>query len=820
MSAAFHLSNVSSVGSLPLPRRRTAMGGWRHLLAAPLLAVLASPAAMGASAETVASARVSTPQSVIDWSNAVWNAARASDSAKVDALLLNPPAEIDAMALGRMRELVSQRAEHVKSTGASIEQEIARKRAELRRALDADDLTRAMVAAANLKFLCREWVCELEQKDVAEAIRRAEQVATKAEQEGDLLLAQEMYFRLRSLYESTTEAERYRQWDKRLDTISRRIGLLASYAPKQLSELRTVATSRVRASARAAAQAEAAAAEAEGREVDEATKNALKDAEEDEQLARLEPTGEEWREEVRFISEGMLTEALRRLAGDHVSNTGWQPLLLGSLDALELIGSTSALSETFPRLGDETARAQWLSAISAERKALADKGGDVGRQIYRDMLQRLLAANETTIQLPKEVLLKEFGEGATHVLARDQEDPFSEIIWPERIRRFRQSVDGKLIGVGIQIRYDDKRDIMVSMPLEGSPAMRAGIRADDRIVAVDGEATLGWSLNRAVDKITGKAGETVALTVRRPDTDAGDQTLTFTLERQPIKLRSVHGWHKESLDPQGNPVWRWYIDPEAGIGYVRLTSFTEESLADFRDALRSMDSNGGPLRGLILDLRNNPGGLLQSAVEFVNLFVERGEIVSCQDRLGEKVARMTRAARPNLAERRGLPLVILINEGSASASEIVSGSLRAHGAAVVVGQRSFGKGSVQEVAPVGVRDQEAQVKYTTHYYVIPGEGGQGPGRLVHKKPGASDWGVNPHIDVRLSPDQLERSARLRSEADSIDEAAVAAGTAKERPDVNELLSKGLDPQLETALLILEARVLRDLEAARIARGAK
>jgi len=791
-----------------------------------LLAPFAAPAEArgddGTDARGGGQSAVAAPLSVSEWSTAVWNAARAGNSARVDELLGALPADVEGGALTRLRELVEQRSEHSKSTGKSIEQDIARKRAELRRALDANDLTRAMVAAANLKFLCREWSCELEQKDVAEAIQRAEKAATDAEAAGDLLMAQEMYFRLRSLYESTSEGAKYRQWDGRLDTVSRQIGLLASYAPKQLAELRKVASARVRASAKAAAQDAAAEASAEGRELDAATKSVLEAADEEDELARFQPTGEEWRDEVQSISEPMLTESLRRLAGEHVSNIGWKPLLEGGLDAMGVIGSTPALSETFPRLGDAEARAHWQKVVDAQRKALEGRSPDqVGRPFYRTMLQELVAANSTSIQLPEEVLFKEFGDGATHVLGRSYEDPYSDIIWPERLRRFKQSVDGKLIGVGIQIRHDDKREIMVSMPLEGSPAMRAGVRPDDRIVAVDGEPTLGWSLNRAVDRITGRVGDPVSLTVSRSGAEGESSLLTFDLVRQPIKLRSVHGWWKESLDSDGNPVWDWYIDRESGIGYIRLMSFNEETFDDFLSALRQMNSQT-PLRGLILDLRNNPGGLLQSAVDFVNLFVDRGEIVSCQDRMGQKVPKMTRTAQPNRAERKGLPLVVLINEGSASASEIVSGSLRAHGAAVIVGQRTFGKGSVQEVSPVSVKEKdgptrEALVKYTTHHYVIPPDGGQGPGRLVHKKPGAVDWGVNPHIDVRMSPEQLDKSSQLRLQADAIDEGAAAT---KERPAVSDLLAKGLDPQLETALLILEARVLRDLEAARLARGSK
>ncbi|MBM4113215.1 MAG: S41 family peptidase, partial [Phycisphaerae bacterium] len=536
----------------------------------------------------------------------------------------------------------------------------------------------------------------------------------------------------------------------------------------------------------------------------------------DEDRDFVPPNGEEWRDEVRYITEPMLLQALRKLAAEHVDNTGWQPLLAGSLEALEILGSTTALAETFPKIADAAARDAWLSAVRANEKKLeALDPEQAGRRFFLDMLKELRAVNKASIDVPDEVLLKEFGEGATHVLGRDKEDPYSEIIWPERRRRFRQAVDGKLIGVGIQIRHDDKREIMVTMPLEGSPAKRQGVKAEDRIVAVDGQPTLGWSLNRAVDKITGPQGEKVTLTVRRPGEEGkSDETIDFDLVRQDIPLRSVHGWWKKELDAHTNPVWEWFIDPYAGIGYVHLTSFNEDSYRDFMLAFQQMAQSEHGVNGLILDLRANPGGLLQSAVDFVNLWVDRGEIVGCQDRLGQKVPRMTRTAQANRAFLKGIPVVVLVNEGSASASEIVAGSLRAHGAAVVVGQRTFGKGSVQEVAPITDKDSrdengeaaEALVKVTTQHYVIPPGAGESSPRLVHKKPGATDWGVNPHIGIRMSPEQLEKSMELRAAADSIDEGPLTK-EAKPRPDVEDLLTKGLDPQLEFALMLLEARIL-------------
>ena len=211
----------------------------------------------------------------------------------------------------------------------------------------------------------------------------------------------------------------------------------------------------------------------------------------------------------------------------------------------------------------------------------------------------ILKANEATVNLPETALLHEFGEGATGVIARRYEDPYSEIIWPERLRRFKQQIEGNFVGVGILIRHDEKREIMVINPLEGSPAARAGLKPEDRIIAVNGQATTGWSLNRAVDLITGPAGETVTLTVRR----AGEsKPLEVPLVRESIKMRSVNGWRKKSLTDRGEPTWDWFVDPAMGIGYVRLTSFNEDTFEDFMRALDEM-RRLHPVNGLVLDLR-------------------------------------------------------------------------------------------------------------------------------------------------------------------------------------------------------------------------
>jgi carboxyl-terminal processing protease len=372
-------------------------------------------------------------------------------------------------------------------------------------------------------------------------------------------------------------------------------------------------------------------------------------------------------------------------------------------------------------------------------------------------------------------------------------------------------VNGAFVGIGVLIKYDDRRNIQVVNPLEGSPAARSGVKAGDVIHSVDGASTLGWSLNRAVDEITGPKGRNVELELTR---EGVEEPIAISIERDQIKMRSVNGWWKNSLDSQGEPDWEWYVDENAGIGYIRLTSFNEDSYRDFLKAIDQMQTER-PLNGLILDLRYNPGGLLRSAVEFSNLFVDGGRIVSGEDRMGEMVWELS--AEPGRAFLKDVPTVVIVNEGSASASEIVAGALQAHDGAVVLGQRSFGKGSVQTVHDLSSPFSRAAVKLTTQYYVLPPEPGSNQGRHVHKRPGADDWGVNPEILVEMSPEQIEGSISLRQEADLIAE-WIPEDEREARPEVEELLTSGKDPQLEMALLLLRARVLKDFQGDRLAEG--
>ncbi len=722
------------------------------------------------------------------WSQEVWDAAKSDDLARVNSLLESVPAG-QSEAAAALRSSVERRRLHEIESETARQKELAKRTADLATAMAAGDVNRAMVQAVNIKFLLPsiEWRAWLDSATGVEVEAAATAAIAQAREQGDLLLAQEVLFRQKALHDGADTKE-FKALDMQLDELNRRVLLIAEFAPRELYRMRKLARARMEALAKA-----------EGTPIP---------AEDEEMPEFNELFANEWKERVAGITPRLVLLGLRQAASEHVTNAGWKPLLQGGLASVESLLDTPQLVENFPGLADP-AKVQALRSVVEGRKAeiAAVTGRKLGASDFQSTMAEVLSVNESTVAIPQEVILREFGEGATTQLSKEYEDDYSQIIWPDELRRFRQSIEGNFVGVGILLRHNDKRELMIVNPLEGSPASRAGIRPGDRIVAVDGQSTVGWATNRAVSNITGPVGKVVTLTIAR---DGITDPIEFPLKRASIKMRSVNGWWKKQLDSRGTPSWDWWVDPVVGIGYVRLTSFNEDSLDDFMDAIRQMKRERS-LNGLVLDLRGNPGGLLKAAVSFVNLFVPQGEVVSVQDREGNRTGSFAaERARSSLA---GLPLVVLINNGSASASEIVSGSLQTHGAAVILGERSFGKGSVQTVQPLEDGANEAAVKVTTQYYVLPPTDleGQTKGRLVHRRASSDDWGVNPDLVVKVTPPQAEKSAETRIAADMLDESVRDQMTVDIRPQVSDLLTMGIDPQLEMAVMILEARLSGELE---------
>ena len=706
------------------------------------------------------------PAGAAAWADALWTAALADDQAKVEELLKAAPAD-DSPAMQKVRERVAERARNHETRNAERKADLEKHEKEMGEHVTKGELLKALVDGANIRYLLSE--AEWKQRGTAPAFRdlvkTALAEATKAESAGDLLYAQELTFRAKVLVEDGIDQETFERTESALNDLNDRIMLIAIYAPRAMHALRESVAKRV---------------------------------DPDDDFADFsEDAADDWKEVVGGITRNLTLGALSAAAEAHIGGQGWEPLVRGGLEQVRLLATTTALAETFPALKDPAS----VGAFTKELEGLANAKPERASGTWaRATVDSMLDANDRTIKVPHDVLLHEFGTGATERLSKDQGDDYSSIIWPENLRRFNQQLEGDFVGVGILLRYDDKRQLMIANPLEGGPAARAGVQPNDRIIEVNGMPTAGWTLNKAVETITGPAGKQVVMKLRRGEGELATD-LEVPLIRERIKMRSVNGWWKRSIDEGGTPEWDWMIDPDAGIGYLRVTSFNDDTLDDMADAIEAM-RKAGQLRGLVLDLRGNPGGLLPAAVDMVNLFVSRGLVVEVQDRNGRTVG--TNYAKPSKAKLAGLPLVVLVNRESASASEIVSGALQAYKAGVVIGDRTFGKGSVQTVQRVTDGPRQAAVKVTQQYYALPPAAPGQKGRLVHKRLNTGDWGVNPDVVVRVGPKQQEKAQTLRTKADQIDESG--KGAKDERPNPSALVAEGVDEQLDLALMLLQARL--------------
>ena len=306
-------------------------------------------------------------------------------------------------------------------------------------------------------------------------------------------------------------------------------------------------------------------------------------------------------------------------------------------------------------------------------------------------------------------------------------DPHSAYLGPEDFAELQESTSGEFGGLGIEVGLEDGFVKVVS-PIDDTPASKAGIQPGDLIVKINGEPTKGLSMMEAVDKMRGKAGEKIQLTLVRD----GGEPFDVQLTRAVIKVKSVKS---QTLEP--------------GYGYLRITQFQVNSGDEVGKALAKLkkDNDGKKLRGLVLDLRNNPGGVLQAAVEVSDHFLTKGLIVYTKGRIANSELRFS--ADPADASE-GVPLVVLINGGSASASEIVAGALQDQKRGILMGTNSFGKGSVQTVLPLS---NDRALKITTALYYKPN------GRSIQAQ------GIVPDIEVARAKITREDDGESYKEAD-------------------------------------------------------
>jgi len=367
-------------------------------------------------------------------------------------------------------------------------------------------------------------------------------------------------------------------------------------------------------------------------------------------------------------------------------------------------------------------------------------------------------------------------------------DPYSAYIGPDQFADFVATLEQKFGGIGIEVALDPEAGALtVTTPLADSPAFAAGVRAGDTILAIDGESTKGYGLEEIVSRLRGKKGVVVLTVVHKGESEPVD----LSIGRAVIAMPSVLG---DTRDEENH--WSYFLPGQDRIGYIRITTFGENTAAELENALAWLHERDA--RGLILDLRHNRGGVFDQAIDTCDLFLKEGRIVSTRGRDGEELKVEEASGDAPYAD---LPLVILVNQQTASAAEIVAACLQDHHRAIIVGQRTYGKGTVQNV--IRLEGGRSLLKLTTASYWRPS------GQDIHRHLDVKDqqhWGVQPDegYEVVLTEEAANALNRHRHQRDVLREGSgspVTAGASDNTPPPD-------DPQLARALEALATLLAR------------
>ncbi len=404
------------------------------------------------------------------------------------------------------------------------------------------------------------------------------------------------------------------------------------------------------------------------------------------------------------------------------------------------------------------------AVAAAEEEAAAGEESSAGNKaVYEEVAVLTEALLLVRRHYVEELPYRQIVYGAIHGMLAAL-DPHSDFLEPQQVEGIKEETEGRFGGIGVQIGIQDGYPVVIA-PIEDTPAYKAGLMSGDRIVAIDGRPAFNFTMDASMKALRGEPGTAVTLTIAREGQDLFDVRLV----RDFIAVASVKG----ARVLRGN------------IGYLRITQFSEPTAAAFAAALDSLLTNG--IDGLVLDLRDNPGGLLSQATAVAQQFLPpRAVIVTTRGRGGARPEEEEVFRADGRRHLTDLPLAVLINRGTASASEIVAGALRDHRRAVVVGERSFGKASVQNIVSLSTRP-ECGLKLTTAHYYTPG------GHLIHNR------GIEPDIAVPVTPEAW-RKALLRR--------AYEEQPAAHPPDKR-------DPQAESAADIALERALDVLVGLRV-----
>jgi carboxyl-terminal processing protease len=436
----------------------------------------------------------------------------------------------------------------------------------------------------------------------------------------------------------------------------------------------------------------------------------------------------------------------------------------------------------------------FLLAIALISLACYKKADSAYRSHYGRMIDTFVKVfEEIDNNYIKEVDDRQIFEGAIKGMVDQLDDPYSAYEPPQEAKEFQESLDQKFDGIGIELSIDAKtKRLTVMSPMIGTPAYEAGILAGDQLLAIDGQDTTGFKMDDAVRRLRGKRGKKVLLTILH---EGQTQSVDIELERGLINVPSVLG---DVRDSQGR--WQFALSSDPRIGFLRVNTFGEQTVRELRAALDDLSNRG--IRALIIDLRGNTGGYLSAAIGTCDLFVKEGEIVSIRgreahgtpnrdasppDEKGPRFRNEQRHMASGNAPYTTWPMAILVNRHSASASEIVAACLQDHQRAIVIGERTWGKGTVQNV--VSLEGGKSALRLTIASFWRPSD------KNIHRFADANetdDWGVCPNdgFEVKLSDDEWKRLIEDRRTRDVI-----------QKPGATDqaVVHRGFDPPLDRAI---------------------
>jgi carboxyl-terminal processing protease len=483
------------------------------------------------------------------------------------------------------------------------------------------------------------------------------------------------------------------------------------------------------------------------------------------------------------IEPAMFVRGVKALEQVYITSMDFREMAIKGIERCKMLSEVLSFEDEDITISiDKAQLAKWAARLDEISNQVNSLQFSYDCNSLIETFGRVLESNIETAQIPQQVVIARFTEAAMNTL-----DPYTTLIWPWEVQEFEKNMTQKFSGIGVEISMETGK-IKINSLIPDTPAYATGLDAGDYIVKINGETTENMTINCAVKYITGPSGTKVTLTIEDGKTR---KRRDVTITRKTIDVPTVRGWKR-----QDNGNWDYMIEPETGIGYIRLTGFTSTTAEGMKDAIEKIDNNG--MKAIILDLRGNPGGYLQTAGDIVDYFVGEGTIVSTRPRVGfpDKLTANKKATINS-------PLVVLIDGGSASASEIVSGALQdpMYRRAVIVGEQSYGKGSVQTIMdyPGG----GAQLKYTMAYYYLP-SGEKVKNRFEAEKQNTKDWGIIPDVEVEIKGFELEEYFETQKDNNILVQAGKDHSELNRRSAEETIKS---DPQLAAGIIVVKAMLI-------------